>query len=405
MLTQAFNEDRTKLLNALDNLPGTKAGKELMRLSDEMRNSYADTYHADTSADRWALIAGVALLVLEPFLIMARNGNDMLWYAILGLGIVTGVFLLFSIGFAAVPVVLIGLIIVLLLVRLLMVPLIYLIPVASIGLVGYYLKTQADEKKYWESKHNESTKQAAEAFHVADAEFRKELIAGAGQLCGKYWADRADYWKLIHDLYDQFKKKHAYEIVDSKLRDGQQKEDREYQKLVQEIRTHHGKNPFEMKFGSWDTGEGRTEPLDWWICPAGHNEYVALIKTPQMASYYSDEMNVMLKSGLFNSMLMPWERRLFDENEGFFLLHADDAETLGADVLKCRASESVMKETQVKTELEMMDYSENCWWWLADNGKTYNTKAFVDGEGVIHREGHRMDFDGFAVRIAGIIRI
>ena len=100
---------------------------------------------------------------------------------------------------------------------------------------------------------------------------------------------------------------------------------------------------------------------------------------------------------------MPWEKRLFDQEKGFFLLSVAEAEQLRKNILQCRGSDMLMKQIQVKTELEMEDYSENCWWWLRDDGDKDTKKAYVDGDGIIHPNGHRKAFSGFAIRPAGII--
>ncbi|MBQ1809639.1 MAG: hypothetical protein II016_00740 [Erysipelotrichaceae bacterium] len=402
-----FEAKREELLGALDDPARYDFGKYLVEVSDKLKKTISEnTYKANTKDEIWALGGAAGAIVLEVLLVLARNGHDeLLGYGIIGLGIIAAVFFLFAAGIGGVFIVLVGMLILLILLKLLMLPLIFLLPVAAVGLLGYYFKNQMDLRKAWEEKQKSKMDEAVESFHGADSLFRKRLLLRAGALCASYRKGREEYRDLIDDLYAQFAKKHSYEAVDSKLRDGKAVEDARYKELVSTIRKQqNGGANFLTKFGNWEADKyGGFRDQEWWICPQGNGEYLAVLKTPQTAdsceSY--EEMDRILNYGYFNSMLLPWERRLFSE-DGFFLLSADEAEKLGPAQLACRASKEVMDKTQVDTEIEMGDYSENCWYWLRDDAGEGN-RMFVDGDGKIHREGHRSDFHGFAVRPAGRI--
>ena len=402
-----FEAKREELLGALDDPARYDFGKYLVEVSDKLKKTISEnTYKANTKDEIWALGGAAGAIVLEALLVLARNGHDeLLGYGIIGLGIIAAVFFLFAAGIGGVFIVLVGMLILLILLKLLMLPLIFLLPVAAVGLLGYYFKNQMDLRKAWEEKQKSKMDEAVESFHGADSVFRKRLLLRAGALCASYRKGREEYRDLIDDLYAQFAKKHSYEAVDSKLRDGKAVEDARYKELVSTIRKQqNGGANFLTKFGNWEADKyGGFRDQEWWICPQGNGEYLAVLKTPQTAdsceSY--EEMDRILNYGYFNSMLLPWERRLFSE-DGFFLLSADEAEKLGPAQLACRASKEVMNMTQVDTEIEMGDYSENCWYWLRDDAGEGN-RMFVDGDGKVHREGHRSDFHGFAVRPAGRI--
>ncbi|MBQ1888638.1 MAG: hypothetical protein II166_08195, partial [Firmicutes bacterium] len=269
----------------------------------------------------------------------------------------------------------------------------------------YYIKVQSDSKKQNKSKHAKELDKALASFRDEDEAFRMGLIRRAGMICSEHRASMADYRSFIEQLYSRFAEKHQYEAVASEFRDMKAVEDKRYRDLADKIKEGGEAAPFRVSFGQCVNLARNTVPLSWWICPQGGGRYLALMETPETAGAYIEEADLdnRLKNDEFIGWLMPWEKRLFDQEKGFFLLSVAEAEQLRKNVLQCRGSDILMKQIQVKTELEMEDYSENCWWWLRDDGDKDTKKAYVDGDGIIHPKGHRKAFSGFAIRPAGII--
>ncbi len=402
-----FNAEKEQLLKALDDPLGSGLnGKALAEAADSLLTAKTSRIKSDTKYEIWSLIAGLALLALEPVFIMAAHGNDkLLGYAFIAFGVVLGIFGLVTLGIGGIPIALIILLVLAIFIKLLMKPMIYVFPVIAIGLIIYYIKVQSDSKKQNKSDHANELDKALASFRDEDEAFRMGLIRRAGMICSEHRASMADYRSFIEQLYSRFAEKHQYEAVDSEFRDMKAVEDKRYRALADKIKAGGEAAPFRVSFGQCVDLARNTVPLNWWICPQGGGRYLALMATPETAGAYIEEADLdnRLKNDEFIGWLMPWEKRLFDQEKGFFLLSVAEAEQLRKNVLQCRGSDMLMKQIQVKTELEMEDYSENCWWWLRDDGDKDTKKAYVDGDGIIHPKGHRKAFSGFAIRPAGII--
>ncbi|MBR0440462.1 MAG: hypothetical protein IJK25_00850, partial [Firmicutes bacterium] len=128
-----FNAEKEQLLKALDDPAGSGLnGKALAEAADSLLTAKTSRIKSDPKYEIWSLIAGLALLALEPIFIMAAQGNDkLLGYAFIGFGVLLAIFGLVTLGIAGIPVALIILLVLAILIKLLMKPMIYVFPVVA----------------------------------------------------------------------------------------------------------------------------------------------------------------------------------------------------------------------------------------------------------------------------------